>query len=91
MIYHQIFDGKTAFITQVYLPEMNIVDYGVKAVRKALEIYQESQEKEIWRTYSEGIITISLEMKPDDLAGNYDENENVVYLPRWADGQLAKY
>lgn len=84
-------EKKRPFITQVFLPEMNIVDYGVKAVRKALEIYQESQAKEIWRTYSDGIITISLEMKPEDLAGNFDETENVVYLPRWTDAQLAKY
>lgn len=45
-------EKKRPFITQVFLPEMDIIDYGFKAIRKALEIYQESKAKEIWRTYS---------------------------------------
>lgn len=84
-------EKKRPFITQVYLPEMNIVDYGVKAVRKAINIYLECQEKGVWETYSEGIITISLDIKPEELAGNFDPDENIIYLPRWADSELMKY
>lgn len=84
-------EKKRPFITQVYLPEMNIVDYGYKAIRKALDTFLECKQKEVWQTYSEGIITISLEIKPDDLAGNFDPEENIIYLPRWTDSELMKY
>lgn len=84
-------EKKRPFITQVYLPEMNIVDYGYKAIRKAINIFLECQQAEVWQTYSDGIITISLDIKPEELAGNYDTEENIVYLPRWVDSELTKY
>lgn len=79
------------FITQVYLPDMHIVDYGVKAVKKALSLYQECQQKGFWDTYSDGIITMSLDLKPDDVLGNYDASENIAYAPYWVDKELTKY
>lgn len=84
-------EKEAPFITQVYLPDMDIVNYGDKAVRKAINLYQECIEKGFWDTYSDHIIEMSLMPKPDDLIGNFDVDNAIAYAPRWVDSELLKY
>jgi len=78
-------------ITQIYFPCEVLVDHGLNAVKKALEIYLNCQETGIWQTYTQRIIEISLSPKPDDLYGNFDEENGIIFAPNWVDGELMKY
>lgn len=79
------------FITQVYYPDMNIIDYGDKAIRKAINIYADCINKEFWDTYSNHIVEMSLLAKPEDLIEDYDQDNAIVYAPFWVDKELLKY
>lgn len=84
-------EKEAPFITQVYLPDMTIVDYGRKAIRKAIQIYEECLVNDVWEAYSDHIIEMSLDPKPDDLIGNFDPVEAIAYAPAWIDKELTKY
>jgi len=84
-------EKEAPYITQPYLPDMNIVDYGQKGIRKAINIHQECIEKGFWDNYSDHIIEMSLSPKPDDLIGNFDVENAIAYAPRWVDSELLKY
>lgn len=79
------------YITQVYLPPKGLVDFGGKAVRKAINTYIECKEKGYWDTYSEHIIQMSLETKPEDLPTNFDKENSICYAPYFIDSILAQY
>lgn len=79
------------FITQVYLPPNPLIEYGYKGMRKAINTYLECKDKGFWDTYSDHIIQMSLDPKPDDLAGNFDKENSICYAPYFIDSILAQY
>lgn len=79
------------YITQVYVPPIELIEYGYKAVRKAINSYIECQEKGYWDTYSDHIIQMSLETKPEDLPTNFDKKNSICYAPYFIDSILAQY
>lgn len=79
------------YITQIYLPDNNIIDYGYKAMKKAIRTYLDSKEKGIWETYTPHVIQMSLSPKPDDLPSNFDRERSIAYAPHYVDSILANY
>lgn len=79
------------YITQVYVPDDAIVTYGDKAVRLGIEKFIECQQKGFWGTYSEDVIQMTIEPKPDDLINNYDRENSICYAPYWVDKMILKY
>ena len=79
------------YITQVYVPDSGIINYGHKAVRLGLEKFIECQQKGFWGSYSEDVIEMTLAPKPDDLLNNYDRENSLCYAPYWVDKELLKY
>lgn len=79
------------FITQIYTPDMGIIEFGQKAIRFGINKFLECQEKEFWETYSNDVIEMSIMLKPDDLINNFDRRNNVCYAPFWVDKELLKY
>lgn len=79
------------YITQVFIQDDGIINYGYKAVRKAIATYLECKEKGYWDTYSNHIIQMSLEPKPEDLPTNFDKEKSVCYAPYYIDSILAQY
>lgn len=79
------------FITQVYVPDNEIVIYGDKAVRLGIEKYIECREQGYWPSYSDDVIEMTIEPKPDDMINNYDKERSICYAPIWIDKLIMKY
>lgn len=79
------------YITQVYVPDSGIINYGHKAVRLGIEKFIECQQKGFWGSYSEDVIEMTLAPKPDDILNNYDRENSLCYAPYWVDKELLKY
>lgn len=79
------------YITQVYLPDDSIIDYGKKAARKAINIFLECQAKGFWDTYTSHVIQMSLEPRPEELPTNFDSEHSICYAPKYIDNILSQY
>ena len=79
------------YISQVYLCDSSITLYGLKAMRNGIEKYIECKEKGVWETYSDRVIQMSIEPKPEDLPNNYDRENSICYAPSFLDNMLAEY
>lgn len=79
------------YITQVYLPDMSIVDFGEKSLKLGIQKYQNCIKTGIWETYSDRIIEMSIQEKPDDILNNFDSKNAICYAPKWVDSELTKY
>lgn len=79
------------YITQVYFPDMNLVNYGEKAMRKGINTYIECNEKGFWDTYSDKVIEMRLSPKPEDQPTNFDKENAICYAPYFIDSILANY
>ncbi len=79
------------YITQIYMPDSDIILYGDKAVRLAIEKFVDCKDKGLWGTYSNDVIEMSLAPKPDDLLSNFDKENGVCYAPYWVDKEILKY
>lgn len=84
-------EKEAPFITQVYVPDTNIIEFGYKGMRKAINKYVECKEKGFWDTYSNHIIQMSLMPRPEDLSTNFDEDTGICYAPYFIDSILAAY
>lgn len=79
------------YITQIYIPDADIITYGDKAVNLGIEKFLECKNSGIWETYSNEIIEMSLSPKPDDLLNNFDRENGICYAPFWIDNLILKY
>ena len=79
------------FITQVYVPDMALVEFGNKAINNAIEVYKECQYTGIWQAYTDKVIEMTIQDKPDELMSNFDKEKGVCYAPRFLDAILSKY
>lgn len=79
------------YITQVYLPDDTIIDYGKKAARKAINTFLECQSKGFWDTYTSHVIQMSLEPRPEELPTNFDKEQSICYAPKYIDSILSQY
>lgn len=84
-------EKKAPCLTQVFLPDNNLLTYGEKHVKTGIHKFMECKRTGIWNGYSDSVIELSLEIKPEDLPNNYDSENSVVYLPIWVDSELSKY
>ena len=79
------------YISQVYLCDSDITLYGLKAMRNGINKYIECKEKGVWETYSDRVIQMSVEPKPEELPNNYDRENSICYAPSFLDNMLAEY
>ena len=79
------------YITQVYVPDMALVEFGNKAIDNAIKVYKECQSTGIWQAYTDKVIEMTIQDKPDELMSNFDKENGVCYAPRFLDSILSKY
>jgi exodeoxyribonuclease VIII len=79
------------YITQVYVPDMGLIEHGNKAVRNALKVYLECQETGVWGAYSDRVIEMTLQDRPDEITNYFDKDLGLIYAPRYLDNILMKY
>lgn len=79
------------YISQVYLCDSTITLYGKKAMNFGIDRYIECKEKGLWETYSDKVIQMSIEPKPEELPTNYDRENSICYAPAYLDNLLSKY
>ena len=78
-------------ISQVFLADETLVLYGEKAIKAGINKYLECKEKGIWESYSDRVIELSIQPKPDELASNFDKENSICYAPYYLDRELMKY
>jgi hypothetical protein len=79
------------YISQIFVPDEMMVIQGEKQMRYAIDRYVECKETGIWQAYSDKIIQLSLEPRPEDLSSNFDAENGTAYAPAWVDSALLKY
>lgn len=79
------------YITQVYIPDMALIEHGRKAVKNALEVYSECEKTGIWKTFSDKVIELTIQDKPEELMSNFDPELGCCYAPKYIDTILQKY
>lgn len=79
------------YITQVYVPDMGLINHGNKAVRNALQVYSNCLETGVWGAYSDKVIEMTIQDKPDEISGTFDSELGLCYAPRFIDSILQKY
>lgn len=85
-------EKEAPFVTQIYNPVTDhIITWGEKAIYAGINKYLECKESNIWDGYSDKIIEMHLEPSPDDIIGNYDKENGIIYAPRYIDNILASY
>ncbi len=85
-------EKEAPFVTQIFNPAtLHIVNWGEKAIYSGIEKYLECKETGIWGGYSDKIIELRIEPAPDDVFGNYDKENGIIYAPKWIDNELMKY
>ncbi len=84
-------EKEAPFITQVYLPDMHLIDFGEKAFKQGVEKFKECKEKGVWETYSDKIVELSLQIKPEDEPTNFNKEKGICFAPAWIDRALASY
>lgn len=83
-------EKKSPYIAQIFCPDDYLVRHGEKAIRTAIEKYKECENKNKWDTYSDHIIQLSVEPKPEDCASRWDRDSAICYAPNWIDSLLEK-
>lgn len=85
-------EKEAPYITQIFNPATDhIITWGEKAIYAGIEKYLECKEKDLWEGYSDKIIEMRLEPSPDEIIGNYDKEQGIIYAPKWIDSILANY
>ena len=79
------------YITQVFVPDMGLIEHGNKAVRNAISVYLKCKETGIWNTYSDRVVELSLQDKPDDISNDFDPEAGICFAPKYIDSILQKY
>lgn len=79
------------YITQVYVPDMALVEFGNKTINNAIEVYKDCQTAGIWQAYTDKVIEMTIQDKPDELMSNFDKENGICYAPRFLDAILSKY
>lgn len=79
------------YITQVYVPDMALVEFGNKAVNNAIKIYKDCKSTGIWQAYSDKVIEMTIQDKPDELESYFDKDKGICYPPKYLDSILSKY
>lgn len=79
------------YITQVFIPDMGLIEHGNKAVRNAINVYLNCKESGVWNTYSDRVVELTLQDKPDDISNDFDPESGVCFAPRYIDSILQKY
>ena len=85
-------EKEAPYITQIFNPATDhIITWGEKAIYSGIAKYLECKEKGIWEGYSTHIIEMRLEPSPDEIIGNYDKEQGIIYAPKYIDNILAQY
>lgn len=85
-------EKEAPYITQIFNPATDhIITWGEKAIYAGIEKYLECKEKDLWEGYSDKIIEMRLEPSPDEIIGNYDKEQGIIYAPKYIDNILASY
>lgn len=85
-------EKEAPYITQIFNPATDhIITWGEKAIYAGIDKYLECKEKDLWEGYSDKIIEMRLEPSPDDVIGNYDKENGIIYAPKYIDNILANY
>ena len=80
------------YVTQIYNPDMeSLIVWGEKVIYSGINKYLECKNNDLWEGYSTKIIELKIEPAPDDLIGNYDKEEGIIYAPAWIDKELSRY
>lgn len=80
------------YVTQIFNPDVeHLIVWGEKAIYSGIEKYLECKERGIWAGYSERIIELRIEPSPEEVIGNYDKENGIIYAPKWIDNELMKY
>lgn len=85
-------EKEAPYITQIFNPATDhIITWGEKAIYAGIEKYLECKERDLWEGYSDKIIEMRLEPSPDEIIGNYDKEQGIIYAPKYIDNILANY
>lgn len=80
------------YVTQIFNPAAeHIINWGEKAIYLGIEKYLECKEKDLWEGYSNKIIELRIEPSPEEIFGNYDKEQGIIYAPKWIDNELMRY
>lgn len=79
------------FISQIYLPEITLINFGENAIKNGIKKYLECKENDIWETYSSNIIEMTIQTKPEDEISYFDKKRGILYAPYYLDNELLKY
>lgn len=89
--YFLVQEKEPPYVSQIYNPCDSLILYGEKAVRNGIDKFLECKSKDLWASYSDKVIELSIESPPDDLIGTYDKEKGICYAPKWLDSELLKY
>ena len=85
-------EKEAPYITQIFNPATDhLITWGEKAIFAGIEKYLECKEKDLWEGYTNHIVELRIEPAPDDIMGNYDKENGIIYAPKWLDNELMKY
>ena len=85
-------EKEAPYITQIFNPATeHLITWGEKAICAGIEKYLECKEKDLWEGYTNRIVELRIEPSPDDVIGNYDKENGIIYAPKWLDNELMKY